>query len=253
MERPTQKQIDEAKAYIRRRLDAEGSMLTHLNAELKAAAGEIVNICMKYGIEPKQLQFATNPRLKAEVDAVIETLIEVLYDDCITLSVAEREDDDVYAFAIGKSYGKTPLQRITEYSHKFMGEVEAAVAAGLLYKLSSTQITNSIATYLTHPYDNPIIKEAIKEGGFRAEALNDKSRASAQQSLELTTRQTIANTWMHAWFKDAKDNGSIGFWSERGSSYPCEECDSQVGFHTWDEPQPPYHPRCVCVATPIYN
>lgn len=253
--RPTTQQTEDARAYIRRRLDAEQSMSLHLKEELDAAADEIVDICLRYGTEPKSLRFASNPGMKKEIDTVISALISVLMEDAEILSVAEREDEDgILAYVRRENYGKTLLQRITDYTGMFSTELEAAIAAGLWLSLSASKIKQQIHSNLMTPYLNPSIRAARTAGGFKAEGIEDRSLgASAFHALELATTQIISDTWMHLWHKEAREKGSIGFWSERSSSYPCELCDSMVGFHEWSEPQPPYHPRCVCTSIPVYE
>ena len=76
----TQRDIDEAKAFILRRVEAEISMQTHLDEALIWAAREIAKISYKYKIKASMFRFSVNPKLNAEVDEVLRKLREMLYE-----------------------------------------------------------------------------------------------------------------------------------------------------------------------------
>ena len=55
MKQPTKKQIQDAKDFIKLRLQAEISMQSHLEELLVQAAKEIIDISFKYDIQPAML------------------------------------------------------------------------------------------------------------------------------------------------------------------------------------------------------
>ena len=63
MKQPTQKQIQDAKDFIKLRLQAEISMQSHLEELLVQAAKEIIDISFKYDIQPSMFQFSANENL----------------------------------------------------------------------------------------------------------------------------------------------------------------------------------------------
>ena len=74
----TQKDIEEAKAFILRRVEAEISMQKNLDEALMWAAREIATISYKYKIKASLFKFSANKQLKLEVDAVIARLREMI-------------------------------------------------------------------------------------------------------------------------------------------------------------------------------
>ena len=89
--RYTQKDIEEAKAFIRKRVEAEISMQNHLDEALLWAAKEIIDISYKYKIKASLFKFSANPQLKKEVDTILARLREMIYKYTEKLSVAVDE------------------------------------------------------------------------------------------------------------------------------------------------------------------
>lgn len=54
---PTDKEIEEAKEYLRQRLDAELSMRTNLQIVMIEAAKQIIDISYRYKISPELFRF----------------------------------------------------------------------------------------------------------------------------------------------------------------------------------------------------
>ena len=67
---PTDKEIEEAKEYLRQRLDAELSMRTNLQIVMIEAAKQIIDISYRYKISPELFRFSANRQLQEEVDEV---------------------------------------------------------------------------------------------------------------------------------------------------------------------------------------
>ena len=143
---PTDKEIEEAKEYLRQRLDAELSMRTNLQIVMIEAAKQIIDISYRYKISPELFRFSANRQLQEEVDAIILSLLEIIEDYTYTLAVATHEDnkDAIITCITRESYGKTFTQRAREYADRFSKEVETAIAAGLLLNLSKDKLLSSI-------------------------------------------------------------------------------------------------------------
>ena len=90
---PTDKEIEEAKEYLRQRLDAELSMRTNLQIVMIEAAKQIIDISYRYKISPELFRFSANRQLQEEVDAIILSLLEIIEDYTYTLAVATHEDN----------------------------------------------------------------------------------------------------------------------------------------------------------------
>lgn len=255
MIQPTQQQIQQAKDFIKLRLRAEISMQDHLEELLVQAAKELVDISFKYDIPPSMFRFSANEDLKNEVNGVLRKLRELIYDYTETLSVYDRKEDRnaIVAFINREDHGKTLSERISIYCNRFQYEVEAAIAAGLIAGIGKDKIKDSVKSYLNAPYANPYFKRAADNGGASATRIKTggisygvgKSN-SAYNSLNTLTRFAIGSAWMWFWGLEHQNKGATGFYSYRGSSYPCSYCDSMVGYHPISEYQNQWHIRCCC-------
>lgn len=255
MKQPTQKQIQDAKDFIKLRLQAETSMQTHLEELLVQAAREIIDISFKHNIQPSMFRFSANENLRKDVNEVLRKLRELIYDYTETLSVYDRkqERDTIVDFINRKDHGKTLSERINIYCNRFQYEVEAAIAAGLIAGIGKDKIKDSVRSYLNAPYANPYFKSAVDNGGASATRIKTDDISygvgrsnSAYNSLNTLTRFAIGSAWM--WFLgiENKNKGYTGFYSYRGSSYPCSYCDSMVGYHPISDYQNQWHIRCCC-------
>ncbi len=255
MKQPTRQQIQEAKDYIKLRLRAEISMQDNLEKALLQAANEIVDISMRYGIKPSFFRFSANKELNDEVNKVLDKLRGIIYDYTETLSVYDRENDRdaIVAFINREDHGKTLSERINIYSNRFKYELEAAIAAGMIAGIGSEKIKDNIKSNLKSPYSDPYFKRAVEGGNSSATRIKTDGISygvgksnSAYNSLNTLTRFVVGSAWMWFWGIEHKNKGAAGFYSYRGSSYPCSYCDSMVGYHPISDYQNQWHIRCCC-------
>lgn len=257
----TEKQISEAKEFLKKRLSAELSMKSHLEEELIESAKEIVKIAKKYKITPVNFRFSVNKEMQKEVEAVIEKLRKLIYNYTELLSYyTHKEDkDDIVAYINSETHGKTLKERISIYCNRYKYEIEAAIASGFLLGNSEKDILNNISSNLNAPYNNPDFKLAVNMG------VSSESRIEAGgisygvgvsnssfNSLSKLTRNTIAAAWMWWQFSKSRKEGAKGYYQYRGSSFPCELCDSEVGFHSIESDNGLPHPYCKCFRVYVY-
>lgn len=259
MRKPTDKEIEEAKEYLRQRLDAELSMCTNLQDVLTETAKQIIDVSYRYNIHSNLFRFSANRRLQEEVDAIVLSLFETIEDYACTLAVAMHRENKgaIVAYITRESYGKTFNQRAREYSDRFSKEVEAAVVAGLSLNIAKDKLLSSIKQSVKASLLNEYIRKALSEGNPIISRLGIQESygvvrtVSSWTALTDLTEYAVAEGWMKHLELHSKDNGVDGFFVMRGSSYPCSICDDQVGFHTeWLE-LPPYHGHCKCFAIPV--
>lgn len=237
---PTNKDIKAAKEYLLERLRAERSIVLHTNNLIDEAVKQIVELAYKYNVPVDNFSFEDNPALSLEVDFIINNLIDTLEEYTYTLATyTDLEEDDILIPYINRDIqGKTFQERMEEKKTSFKTEIGEILKIALLLSLTKTnaieEALNAMKTV------SRVIKPNIK--GMRT-----------FHSLILLERHIIADTWMYASERDMIRRGAIGFYSYRGSSYPCQTCDDNRGFHTFADPFPPYHNRCCCYAVPVFN
>lgn len=257
MKMPEDRRVNEAKVYLRERLGAQLSMRANLESVMTDAVRMLVDVSYRYNVNPGRFRFSANRHLQEEVDAIILALVETIEDYTYALAVGTHEGrrEEILAHIGRVSYGNTFTGRVREYASRFSGEVETAVAAGLALGVAKDAIVSSVKASMKRPFDNPYIREAVKEGHPVAArtGFGVGRTVSSWTALGDLTEYAVAEGWMLNWREEMKEAGARGFYLMRGSSYPCAVCDDAVGFHMeWDK-MPPYHPHCCCMAVPVHG
>lgn len=258
----TEKDIEEAKAFVRKRVEAEISMQNHLDEALVWAAKEIITISYKYKIRASLFKFSTNKDLQREVDEVLANLRKMLYEYTETLSVAveKKESDSIIAYINAETYGHTLKERINTYTNRYKYELEAFIASGLAVGYGATKLLSTVRANMSAPYNNELFRNTVIRGGMVATRIKSngisygQGHSNSARNLLLTlTRYTIGSAWMNIYGTQAYNNGATGFYSFRGSSYPCNRCSSMVGYHPIQEYQGEWHLNCRCYFVFVYN
>lgn len=251
MKQPTGADIEAAKEYLRQRLDAERSMQNNLEYVMREAAERIVEILYSAKISPTAGSYENlPPTVQMQIDAVIEWLREAIDDYFLTLAIADHEEnrDKILPFILGENHGMTFAERLEGYCGKYRDELMVLIGAGLFLGIAESALVKSIGDNLKHPYANQLLADSIE-----APLTYGRGRTNSMfTALSDLTRFGIAEAWMkHQYINNRKD-GCVGWYVQRGSHFPCELCDSMVGFHTDESELPLYHSHCCCIAIPLY-
>lgn len=253
---PTTEQIKQAKAYLRQRMTAELVATTNAAKFMRQAVQMIVRIALKYNIPPQRFRFSYSPKLKAEVNEVIRWLkrqIESSTMQVATSTKQEKEKEELKAYISGDRFGNTYAERIDKQTRRLKYEVEALIAASLLAGKDESQIIREYERYAKHPYDNPdvqsIIEQNVRMDAIRLSDISTQRSGmgiprSASSAIGNIVKDTVAIGFMYGLLMSHMD--AKGFYSYRGSSYPCSLCDSMVGYHPIDEYMGHWHPNCYC-------
>ena len=148
------------------------------------------------------------------------------------------------------------------YLYKFMKDMEAAVAA---LKFSNVPVSEAITkakTFLHSVYTMPEMLRAfrfaerfaatyIRSRGIERGAVGISNNGST--NVVNMAKTTLQMAFMREYRNEMEEDGAAGYYVLRGSDYPCDLCDSKVGFHPISDKEnfPPYHPHCCCIAIPI--
>lgn len=249
---PTEKDIESAKAYLRQRLEAELSMTHNLEIIMREAAERFVEICYDAKIDPSDVSFGNLPiKVQMQINEVVDWLRETIDDYFLTLAVYNHEEnkEKILPFILGENHGMTFDERLDGYCSKYRDELLLLMGAGLFLGLTKKVLAKSIGEHLKLPYKNPDLVD-----GIAAPLTYGRGRTNSMfTAISDLARFGIARGWMKNWELKTKNDGCIGWVVQRGSTYPCEICDSMVGFHADESELPPYHLSCCCIAIPIYR
>lgn len=265
-------EIKKAQRYAEKVLDEQVKAEPGIKRIIRKHLSEIIRISMSYKGHPERFRFSDDEDINEKVNEAIRALNDALYqaiekESLIVKKIAEdREDnmiDDVLIIGFLSSLigGKTLKQRINLYTTQLKTEIEAFIAAGMAIKLSPDGILREWQANKKSPYGSTLIKEAIKKGGFAATRIQTKGihygigryigAFENIRRLYITTIQEAYNKSLEEIFKK---KGFIGWFTVRGSNYPCPICESMTFvIHSPDESFIAYHPFCMCLYIPIYN
>lgn len=268
----TQRRKEKAKRYVDRVIDQMAKADPGLKAVIKSNACDLIHVCMGYSELGKNFHFAANPRLEQSVNAVLDKLrqdiFNIIYTRCehvngLAFEKEEKEKSDKFLllFMATPAFGLTLNDRIDKYVSSLRCEIEAYIAVGLANGYSRTQILNMYIAYLKNPYAAPMLLQAFRQKGFKAERIINKGISfgvgkyvSAYNNLHRLYQQTVFQAYNYTvnslWLTDIN---IVGWYTVRGGSYPCGICDYNVGvFHPKDEFFYGYHIRCCCIMLPVY-
>lgn len=263
----------EAIKYMERVIHQMALSDTDLKAIIQRYARKLIDQAFVYSYLGKSFHFSANSELDEKAssitDEIKKEIFNIIYTRCDYVDTlahekeAEEKSDKFLPLFLGSVIaGQTLEERISRYVSTMHYEIEAYIAAGLANGISRTQILSYYLTWLKAPYKSPLLLDAFRQQGFKAERILSKGITfgsgiyiSSFDNLVRIEQQTIFhaynNTLNSIWLTRPE---IIGWYTIRGSAYPCTVCDENVGvFHPKDEFFSGYHARCCCIMIPFYN
>lgn len=258
--------------YARRRIEQTELMTTAVKSKYLNTFKRICTMTYNQGVVPSYFTFAKYVALDKKVDKEIDKLNRDLYQimeryaiACATLAMNknDREDElDVIGYINRPIDGVDINARLADYGEKAKYEFEAMIAAGLLLSKPINAVYNDFSTFLLQPYSSVSIKGVLAEKGAKIAATRLLTRGiSFGAGKYVSTMSSLyrlgegTQNYAYNWADEVymQRNGAIGYNVYRGSSYPCQACDDNVGFHPIGSYALPVHSRCMCYKIPIYR
>lgn len=280
---PTDKEIADAKKFILRRENYAQILDGRVDDILTEAAGEIAQICLKYNIPAKDFTMSSNSKMFQEVSDVMdaaEERIMALIEDFSTRVTDDNGKKKLILLWIA-SLGRNNMnlqQTLDGYMYRYLYDLEAIIAAYKLRmenntKLTSAAVVSQIKASQHSVYTNPAVVAAMSARNItQMQARYIRSHGNHKNDgvplsyvgVSNSNANNIVNmaklTMRMAWSRDlaidyTSDKEIVGFYVARGSSYPCDYCQSYVGYHPISEADalPPRHNSCQCYVIPIYG
>lgn len=268
---PTLDDINAAKQFILRREDMACVLVSRIDELLDDAIERITEICYKYNVNPELLYFSSafNEDMMDEIAEVMDELEEAILDLIYEYSTRVTNNRTrMIALAnwmalLGRG-NRNLRDTLEDYLYKFLKDLEAAIAALRYANVDVAAATTKIKTYKHTIYTMPEIISAFKHAeDFTATYIRSRGVQKGGAGLSNNGSTNVTNmgattlqmTWMRSQAMDFKENGVAGYYQLRGSTFPCEICDDETGFHPgiadiFVKPFP--HPHCKCYRIPIY-
>lgn len=267
-----QKRKDEAMAYMDRVINIMALSDTDMKTIIRRNAKKIIEEAFPYKNPGKSFQFSANENLDKIVTGILretqKKIFNAIYISCYNADAIAHEkekekhsDKYLLAFLALRVSGKTIEDRIGIYAEQFRNEIEAYIAIGINKGMNPAQVLNYYLTWLKNPLAFPLMLEAIRKQGYKAGLLQPENTInkkykykSALNNLVRLQQDSTMRAYNYAINSIWLGNPYItGWYTVRGSSYPCTICDDNIGvFHPEDEFFYGYHPRCCCIMLPIY-
>ena len=175
----------------------------------------------------------------------------------------------LYILSLGRN--KMNFERtLQNYMRRYLYDIEAMIAA---YKYAGYSLPMALVkakNAYRNVYQQPEVKAAYKVPTMKAMYIKSKGihydfqtgiatvglSSNGSTNVIYLAETTLNMTWMRSEAMDYKEKGTTGYYQLRGSNYPCQLCDSEVGFHLGidniiNDPYP--HPHCMCYRIPIYS
>ena len=268
---PTQEDITSAKQFILRRNDYARLLESKVDDCLEDAAQDIVSICYKYDVDPKEFAINSkyNEKMMDEIADVMDELeadiMSLIYDYSLRVTDDEKHRDLLAAWIALLGRGNNNLQDTLDgYLYKTMKDWEAAIAALRFANVAMADAVTKVKSNLHSIYTMPEVTAAFKHADdFNATYIQSHGvmaggvGLSNNGSTNVTNmaRLTLQMAWMREQGIEFDESGAAGYYQLRGSAYPCSVCDDEVGFHKgledlYTKPYP--HPHCCCYRIPIF-
>lgn len=262
-------EITEAKKKVKQVVDIMILADFDLRRIIRKYLDKLTDISIRYEGLGKQFTFYYSVDLYREISSVMDEmkseLFSLINNRCNQSDyiATEEEKDNVHPFLYIDYEGNNVDGRIARYLSSFIKEVEVYISIGLVNKLSKDSISESYLSNMKKPYESKEFIEAVQEGGYESERIRSKGiiygtgrYLPAFIGLKMLEQDTIYKAYNYSLQSMWVKNGNvIGWFTVRGSSYPCPDiCDPMVGvFRPISEPYYGYHPRCVCPMIPVYK
>lgn len=269
---PTEEEIQAAKDYVILRNEYADILADKIDAVLASAAMQIVTICYMYNVDARRftISSAYDKAMMDEIAGVMDDAEDEIYDLIIEYSLRAVTDDEsrnaILAWLVLLGKGRMTLKdTLNAYLNRFLADLEAAIAALRFTGTDLTAALSQIQTYLHNIYGMPEVLTALRSrlpfaatminlGGVRKGSVGLSNNGST--NVVSMAKTTLQMAWMRAQGHDMKNKGAIGYIQKRGSTYNCDLCDSETGFHEGidDILTKAYpHPHCMCYRVPVYE
>lgn len=238
--------------FALKRSRAQRNVESHIAQLLFAAAKHIANLAGVYRTGVKDL--LTDKSFTNEANRVVEETEEKVEAYITAYAKASVKllgvsGDSVDEFLVGKSFGKTFVERNRAYTATFATDIIKMVTAGVKLGYTQNQILSAVRTGYKEPFSSSVITKAQHKGiAIQTPSYGKGVYRSSYQNIVRNATATIALAWAKALEEYAEDEGFGYFRVHRGSSYPCDTCDYETTYihKVGKDTMPPYHVGCVC-------
>ena len=232
---PTQEDINAAKRFVLMREEYAQLLQARIDEVLSDAMERIITICYRYDVDPKLLYLSNgfNKQIMDEISEVMndaeEEILGLIEDYSTNVTNDEERKSQLLAWMLLLGRNNNNLQQtLDNYLFKFMKDIEAAVAALRYAKVPLAQAITKAKTHLHTIYTMPEVQKAFKKYEmFTATYIRSRGVAKGNVGLSNNGSTNVTNmakitmqmVWMRSQAMDYQEQGAIGYYQLRGSSF----------------------------------
>ena len=263
--------IRTGKNFVLRREMAANGLASLIDALMADATAKMVQIAYKYGIDPENFQMSPqyNEKMFREMSQILDELEDEIFDFIESYSTRCTKNEDkkkmllLWILSLGKN-GKGLRRSLEDRLWMLSRDIEAMIAAAMTAKMDVTRAISTIRSNLHTSYQMPGMQAAFARSSlYKAQYIrthgvkkgNRGSSNSESNNIIRFAKTTVQMAWMRYHHRLYEEQGAAGYYVMRGSTFPCELCDSMTGFHPIDDIDgyPMYHAHCQCFTVPVFN
>ena len=267
----TEEDIRTGKNFVLRREIAANGLASLVDSLLADAAAKITQIAYKYGVDPKEFMLSPqyNEQMFRQMSRILDELEDAILDLIEDYSLRCTKDDDkkkwllLWILALGRN-GKGLRRSLQDRLWMFSRDIEAMIVAARTAKMDVTRAVSVIRSNLHTSYLMPGMQEAFANSSlYKAQYIrkhgvkkgNRGSSNSEANNIIRFAKTTVQMAWMQYHRRLYEGHGAAGYYVLRGSTFPCDLCDSMVGYHPIDDVDgyPMYHANCQCFTVPVFS
>jgi len=248
--------------FASKRVQAQRNSADHVASILWKTAENIVKAARKYRpyYQSKTMsdiaQYEKEARqIAANAEKAIEKYVEA-YSQAGGRVLRIDTKELVNNYLKQEVFGKTYMQRNSEYLSDFAEDIVKLVKAGVSLRYDERKIINAVRSSYKDPYNRSLMTKAAKANNKAMEVPHRGKGVytASYENVMRNVRNTIGLAWTQVEKEYGDRHGAIGFYVHRASSIPCSICDEHIGWlHRMTDPAPMYHTSCKCIVEYVFR
>ena len=249
--------------FATKRAQAQRNAADHVASILWKTAENIVKAARKYRpyYQSKTMSDVAQyekeaRRIAANAEKAIEKYVEA-YSQAGGRVLKIDTKELVNSYLKQEVFGKTYMQRNSEYLSDFAEDIVKLVKAGVSLRYDERKIINAVRSSYKDPYNRSLMTKAAKadnkamEVPRRGKGVYTASYENVIRNVQNTINIACGNTEIAYGVMI----GAVGYRTYRNSSYHCDICDEIASVpHRMSEGMLiPAHHRCVCGVKFIFD
>lgn len=196
------------------------------------------------------IETEVNNTLVAMDDALLSDMDDILSDILEDEGLKDYEDEAIM-WAAREIEGEDARFRLDRHADHLKDLLALWIGIAATKSMSAAEIKTQILTYggmpqLSPLWDGPRTPIFDWGKGYQRNLVN---------AITVIGQDYINGGYQYARIQEFKEDETIiGYRTVRNSTFHCPFCDDMTQ-HVWplDEVKLPWHPRCCCVAIPVYE